>query len=84
MKHDVPDSAEVVPLCFPAVFIAYLWILNGAVNSNSYILAPRLLSSRQKATAAGILAMTYQGAHVIGLLIGLVIVFWDFDGFEMQ
>jgi hypothetical protein len=47
-----------------AGFIAYLWLLNGAVNSNAYILAPRQVTPRQKPTAAGMLAMIYQLAHV--------------------
>lgn len=54
------------------------------MNSNSYMLVPKLVSNRQKATAAGILAMTYQVAHVIGLLIGVVIVCLEFNGFKSQ
>ena len=63
-------------------FIAYLWILNGAVNSNAYILAPRLVTPRQKPTAAGMLAMIYQLAHVVGLIVGIVIVVYEFGGFD--
>ena len=65
-----------------AGFIAYLWVLNGAVNSNAYILAPRLVTPRQKPTAAGMLAMIYQVAHVIGLVAGIVIVVYEFGGFD--
>ena len=73
----------LTPVAAAAVgFIAYLWLLNGAVNSNTYMLVPHLVSSRQKATAAGILAMTYQIAHVMGLLIGVAIVFLEFNGFK--
>lgn len=67
-----------------AGFIAYLWLINGAVNSNSYVLVTRLVSNSQKATAAGILAMTYQIAHVIGLIIGVLIVFLELNGFQTK
>lgn len=67
-----------------AGFIAYLWLINGAVNSNSYILVTRLVSNSQKATAAGILAMTYQMAHVTGLIFGVAIVFLEFNGFATK
>ena len=67
-----------------AGFIVYLWLINGAVNSNSYILVPRLVTGSQKATAAGILAMTYQIAHVTGLLMGVAIVFLELNGFQTK
>ena len=67
-----------------AGFTAYLWLINGAVNSNSYILVPRLVTGSQKATAAGILAMTYQIAHVVGLIMGVAIVFLEFNGFQTK
>lgn len=51
-----------------AVYIATVFLLNGMVNTNVYVTVPRLVKSEQKALAAGVLAVTFQGAHVIGLL----------------
>lgn len=53
----------------------------GYVNTNAYVLAPKAVLPSQKATAAGILAVTYQAAHVCGLLLGTVICFLVFAGF---
>lgn len=53
----------------------------GYVNTNAYVLAPKAVLPTQKATAAGILAVTYQGAHVCGLLLGTVICYLVFTGF---
>lgn len=52
------------------VYIATVFLLNGMVNTNVYVLVPRLVKSDHKALAAGLLAVTFQGAHVIGLLAG--------------
>ncbi len=64
-----------------AVYIAIMWTLNGYVNTNVYVLAPKAVLPSQKATAAGILAVTYQAAHVLGLLLGCAIVLTLFSGF---
>lgn len=52
------------------VYIAVIFLLNGMINTNVYVLVPKLVKLEDKALAAGLLAVTYQGAHVIGLLAG--------------
>lgn len=64
-----------------AVYIGVVFLFNGMVNTNVYLLAPQAVLPSQKAMAAGILAVTYQAAHVIGLLAGIAICFIVFTGF---
>jgi len=63
------------------VYIGTVFLLNGMVNTNVYLLAPREVLPAQKATAAGILAVTYQAAHVFGLLAGTALCLIVFTGF---
>lgn len=50
------------------VYIAVMYILNGMVNTNVYTMVPKLMRPEHKSSAAGLLAVTYQGAHVMGLI----------------
>lgn len=57
------------------VYISAVFLLNGMVNTNVYVLVPKLVKAEHKALAAGLLAVTYQGAHVVGLLAGAALCF---------
>lgn len=57
-----------------------MFLLNGYVNTNA-MMAPKTMPPHQKATAAGILAVTYQSAHCAGLILGTGIVLAFLGGF---
>jgi hypothetical protein len=52
-----------------AAYVAVMFLLNGYVNTNA-MMAPKAMPPHQKATAAGILAVTYQ---VTGALLRCVV-----------
>lgn len=57
-----------------------MWILGGYVNTCSYVLAPACVEPHLKATANGVLAITYQTAHCTGLVLATIITAALFGG----
>jgi hypothetical protein len=53
--------------------VVALWGLGGYVNTNSYILAPGMVPERRAARASAMMALTYQAAHFLGLLLALLL-----------
>jgi hypothetical protein len=55
-------------------FVVLMWLISGYVNSASNILAPQIVSDPHlKSTAAGLMALTYQAGHFLGLTVASVI-----------
>ncbi|KAK9906401.1 hypothetical protein WJX75_001248 [Coccomyxa subellipsoidea] len=61
-------------------YIVLMWILGGYVNTCSYVLAPACVDPHLKATANGVLAITYQTAHCTGLILATIIAAVLFGG----
>ncbi|BDA46393.1 hypothetical protein COCOBI_08-4860 [Coccomyxa sp. Obi] len=61
-------------------YIVAMWILGGYVNTCSYVLAPACVEPHLKATANGVLAITYQTAHCTGLVLATIITAALFGG----
>lgn len=57
--------SDVLAVCF----IALVWTVGGYINTMANVLAPRLVPPHLKPTAAGLMAITYQTSHFMGLLI---------------
>lgn len=57
-----------------------MWVLGGYVNTCSYVLAPACVEPHLKATANGVLAITYQTAHCTGLVLATIITAALFGG----
>lgn len=55
------------------VYIAVMYMLNGMLNTNVYTMVPKLMRPEHKSSAAGLLAVTYQGAHVMGLIASAIL-----------
>lgn len=51
------------------IFISFLWLIGGWVNTNANLLAPKLVPSELKGTAAAFMAIAYQSAHFTGLAL---------------
>jgi hypothetical protein len=49
------------------VYIALMWAAGGYVNTTANMVAPKLVLPQNKSTAAGLMALTYQFGHFIGL-----------------
>ena len=49
------------------VYIAMMWAAGGYVNTTSNMLAPHMVAPQYRSTAAGMMALTYQLGHFIGL-----------------
>lgn len=56
----------------------WMLLLGGlCVNSTmSYILAPSLVPPRSCTKASALMALTYQVAHILGLVIAIVLALW--------
>ena len=55
-------------------FVIFMWLISGYVNSASNILAPQIVSDPHlKSTAAGLMALTYQVGHFLGLAVASVV-----------
>ena len=50
-----------------------LWAVAGFLNTCCYIVAPLVVAPQHKATANGLLAITYQTAHCFGLVIAVIL-----------
>lgn len=61
-------------------YVMAAWSLAGFVNSCCYLSAPQLVNVRLKATAAGLLAVSYQAAHLVGLGIAVCVAAAFFGG----
>eukprot|EP00879_Flechtneria_rotunda_P012598 GHRR01013155.1.p1 GENE.GHRR01013155.1~~GHRR01013155.1.p1 ORF type:complete len:404 (+),score=171.24 GHRR01013155.1:43-1212(+) len=73
MQHD----SYVVAL------VVVLWLGGGYLNTMSYILAPSLVPPRVCTKASALMALTYQVAHILGLVLatGLTLVLYgDISG----
>lgn len=86
-SHSPPPDlcAAVVPLFFvylkapPAwrsdagalAFVSGLWLVGGWLNTSANLLAPRLVPSELKGTAAAYMAIAYQSAHFLGLAVAV-------------
>jgi Nucleoside transporter len=55
------------------VYIALMWAAGGYVNTTAYMIAPQMVRPELKSTAAGLMAMTYQLGHFIGLATAAVL-----------
>ena len=55
----------------------------GYVNTCAYMLAPTKVPSNAKSTANGALAIMYQGSHMLGLAIALVLALTLYGSFEV-
>jgi len=55
------------------VYIACMWLASGYVNTSAYMVAPLMVRPQFKSTAAGLMAMTYQSGHFIGLSLAAVL-----------
>jgi hypothetical protein len=66
-----------------AAYVIFLWGLNGCINTNSYVIAPKLVAADQKAVAAGTLAIFFQISHVVGLGLAVAVCFALFGGIDL-
>lgn len=57
-----------------------LWALGGYLNTCSYMVAPTCVAHTQKANAAGMMAITSQISHCVGLLLAVVLASILFGG----
>ena len=65
---------------FSAAYVTILWALGGYLNTCSYMVAPTCVSAQQKANAAGLMAITSQLSHCVGLLLAVVLAQILFGG----
>jgi hypothetical protein len=64
LKSDAQWHSDIAAV----VYIAFMWAAGGYVNTTAYMVAPQMVQkSNNKSTAAGLMAMTYQLGHFIGL-----------------
>ena len=63
-----------------AAYVTVLWALGGYLNTCTYMVAPTCVASQQKANAAGLMAITSQISHCVGLLLAVVIAQILFGG----
>eukprot|EP00887_Chlorella_sp_A99_P002817 scaffold6.g2817.t1 len=54
-------------------FIAGVWVLGGYINTQANLMAPKLVPSRRKGKAAGLMAIAYQTAHFVGLALATLL-----------
>ncbi|KAL4536025.1 hypothetical protein Ndes2526A_g05574 [Nannochloris sp. 'desiccata'] len=64
------------------VYIAFMWSAGGYVNTTAYMVAPRMVRPQFKGTAAGLMAMTYQLGHFIGLALAAVLARVMYGGMD--
>jgi hypothetical protein len=60
--------------------VVVLWGVGGYVNTNSYILAPGMVPASRAGRASALMALTYQAAHLLGLLLALLLVTVMYEG----
>lgn len=58
----------------PISFVATMWCISGYINSAANSMAPNVVEPQLKGTAAGLMAMTYQCGHVLGLLLASIVI----------
>jgi hypothetical protein len=63
-----------------AVYVTVLWALGGYLNTCSYMVAPTCVVPTQKANAAGLMAITSQISHCVGLFLAVVLATVLFGG----
>ncbi|GBF88674.1 MFS general substrate transporter [Raphidocelis subcapitata] len=76
-----PSSLLSDPLAIALVVL--LWAIGGYVNTISYILAPGLVPPKRATKASALMALTYQVAHIVGLVCATAIalfLFGDISG----
>ncbi|KIY91967.1 hypothetical protein MNEG_15996 [Monoraphidium neglectum] len=61
-----PSSLLYDPVSIALVVV--LWACGGYIHTISYILAPGLVHPRRCTKASALMALTYQTAHIIGLV----------------
>ncbi|KAI8473156.1 MAG: hypothetical protein J3K34DRAFT_457449 [Monoraphidium minutum] len=62
-----PSSLLYDPLSL--ALVVALWAVGGYVNTISYILAPSLVHPKRCTKASALMALTYQIAHIVGLVL---------------
>ncbi|KAA6418939.1 MAG: hypothetical protein FRX49_11043 [Trebouxia sp. A1-2] len=62
------------------VYVTVVWALGGYLNTCSYMVAPTCVVPNQKANAAGLMAITSQISHCVGLFLAVVIATVLFGG----
>jgi hypothetical protein len=60
--------------------VVVLWGVGGYVNTNSYILAPGMVPASRAGRASAMMALTYQVAHFLGLLLALLLAAVMYEG----
>ncbi|KAL3137216.1 hypothetical protein ABBQ32_006768 [Trebouxia sp. C0010 RCD-2024] len=84
----------VAPLCFvylkspdrwhsdiaAAVYVTVLWALGGYLNTCSYMVAPTCVDRAHRANAAGLMAITSQISHCVGLFLAVLLASIMFGG----
>ena len=64
------------------VYIALMWLAGGYVNTTAYMVAPRMVRPQFKGTAAGLMAITYQLGHFVGLTLAAALVRLMYGGMD--
>lgn len=70
----VPSSLLYDPVAL--AIIALLWLAGGYINTISYIMAPGLVPPKRATKASALMALTYQIAHIVGLICATGIALW--------
>ena len=65
------------------MYIVSVWMILGYVNTCAYMLAPTKVPPNAKSTANGALAIAYQGSHMLGLFVALVLALALYGSFEV-
>lgn len=63
-----------------AVYVTVLWALGGYLNTCSYMVAPTCVGHAHKANAAGLMAITSQISHCVGLFMAVLLASIMFGG----
>ncbi|KAF5836509.1 hypothetical protein DUNSADRAFT_5840 [Dunaliella salina] len=55
--------------------VIVLWLLGGYINTSSNILAPSLVDTELVGRASALLALSFQVAHFVGLLLAVMLAY---------
>ena len=66
--------------CAVAAYVTVLWALGGYLNTCSYMVAPTCVGHAHKANAAGLMAITSQISHCVGLFMAVLLASIMFGG----
>lgn len=62
---------DALPICA----VIFIWLIGGYINTCANILAPAIVPDRLAMRASALLALVFQAAHFLGLILAALFVF---------